>query len=336
MAYTLAASLLFLFALAPAALPVRAWAETVATVAGEPISREELEKSVRPQLIEVENNKYEILEQGLDGMIAEKLLEKEAKARGISIEELQKQEIEAKITQPTDAEAQQVYDANKAQLGEATFEELKPRITAYLVNQRSQERATTYIDELKKKYETKVTLAPPKIEVGDGGRASRGAGKDAPVTIIAFSDYECPFCKKAEDTVAQVLKAYPNDVRYVHRDFPLPFHANAGPAAEAARCAGDQGKFWEYHDKVFHAADLTTPSLQQIATDLQLDRTKFDECLSGGTYKDEVAADMEAGSQVGVSGTPAFFINGRMISGAQPFERFKEIIDAELARAKAN
>jgi protein-disulfide isomerase len=316
------------------AFQTSARAETVATVAGESISRDDVEKRVRPQLIELENNRYEVLEQGLNEAIAEKLLEKEAKSRSVSIDDLRKTEVEAKVPQPTDDDIQKLYDQNKAQLGGQTLEELKPKIQQYLVGQAAATREGAYIEELKKKYATTVTLAPPKIEVGDGGRESRGGSTTAPVTIIAFSDYECPYCKRAESVVAQVMQTYGNDVRYVHRDFPLPFHAHATEAAQAARCAGDQKKFWEYHDKIFAAADLTTEALKQTATDLSLDRTKFDECLSSGKYKAQIEADIAAGSEVGVNGTPAFFINGRMLSGAQPFEKFKEIIDGEIARKK--
>jgi len=315
--------------------PAFAQGDTVATVAGEPISREELERAVRPQLIEIENNRYEVLEQGLDGMISEKLLAKEAAARGVTVEQLRTTEIDGKIQQPTDDDARQLFEQNKAQLGNATFEDLKPRITAYLVNQRSAARQTEYLDELKKKYDTKISLEPPKIEVDTGGRASRGGDANAPVTIIAFSDYECPFCKRAETTVSQVMSTYGNQVRYVHRDFPLPFHAHAHEAAQAARCAGDQGKYWEYHDKLFQAQDLSTDNLKKIGSELGLDQPKLEQCISSGAHDDEINADVAAGSDVGVSGTPAFFINGRMLSGAQPFERFKEIIDGEIARRQA-
>jgi protein-disulfide isomerase len=328
-AISAALSLILLFAFQTS---VRA--ETVATVAGESISREDVEKRVRPQLIEIENNRYEVLEQGLSEAIAEKLLDKEAKARGVSVEALRKTEIADKVPAPTDEMIQQLYDANKAQLGDQTFEELKPKITEYLAAQGAATREGEFIEELKKKHATTITLAPPKVEVDTAGRASRGGDSTAPVTIVAFSDYECPYCKRAEATVAQVMENYGKEVRYVMRDFPLPFHANAHAAAQAARCAGDQGKYWEYNDKMFQAADLQTSALQQTATDLQLDRTKFDECLSSGKYKAQVDADIAAGSEVGVNGTPAFFINGRMISGAQPFEKFKEIIDAEIARTK--
>jgi len=316
-------------------LPSLAGAETVATVAGEQISREELERSVRPQLIEVENNRYEILEQGLNEMVAEKLMEKEAQARGVSVEQLRTTEIEGKITPPTEEEAKALFDSNSGQLGGQSFDDLKPRIIAYLANQRAGQRAQEYLEELKKKYTTTIVLSAPKIEVGDGGRLARNGVTTAPVTIIAFSDFECPFCKRAEETVAQVLSTYGNDLKYVHRDFPLPFHPHAHEAAEAALCAGDQNKYWEYYDKLWKTSDLATASLQQLATDLSLDRTKFDDCLSKDTHSAKIDADVAAGSDVGVNGTPAFFINGRMLSGAQPFEKFKEIIDAELARAKS-
>lgn len=317
------------------AVPGFAAAETVATVAGEAISRDELERSLRPQLIEIENNRYDILEQGLEGIIAEKLLAKEAQARSVTVEQLRTTEIEGKIQQPTDEDAQKLFEQNKAQLGNATFDELKPRIMAYLVNQRSSVRQTEFLAELKKKYETKITLEPPKVNIDTAGRASRGGDATAPVTIIAFSDYECPFCKRAEEVVTQVLAAYGKEIRYVHRDFPLPFHANAHEAAQAARCAGDQGKYWEYHDALFKASDLTPESLKKTAGELGLDGAKFDQCLASEAHNDEIEADIAAASDVGVTGTPAFFINGRMISGAQPFEKFKEIIDAEIERSKA-
>ena len=326
MAYTLAASLLVVFA----TVPVLAWAETVATVAGEPISREDLEKSVRPQLIEVENNKYEILEQGLDEMVAQKLIEKEAKTRGVSVEELQKQEIESKITQPTDADAQQVYDANKAQLQGQTLDAVKPRIVEFLKEQKAAARKEAFINELKGKYKTVVNLKAPVVEVSTGGRPEKGP-KDAPVTMIVFSDYECPFCRRAETTVEQVLKTYEGKIKYVFRDYPLPFHSKAKPAAVAANCAIPQGKFFEYNQKLF-VTDLSPENYKKIAGDLGMDQKKFDECVAKNDEK-SIDQDLADGAAVGVNGTPAFFINGRMLSGAQPFEAFKVIIDEEVAKS---
>src|SRR5215470_12946245 len=217
---------------------------TVATVGDRTITRAELEEHVRPKLIEIENERYEALREGLDEMIADELVKREAKARGISTEELEKQEIAGKTPAPTDAEIQKVYDENKAQLGGQSLDQVKPRIVEYLKDQQGETRRQAFIDELKKKYKTTVALRPPVVEVATGGRPERGGGAKAPVTIIEFSDYQCPFCKRAEGVVDQVMKNYGDKIRLVFRDYPLPMHPMARPAAEAANCANAQGKFW--------------------------------------------------------------------------------------------
>jgi protein-disulfide isomerase len=302
----------------------------VATVDGTPIKRAALEGEVKSQLVEIDNQRFEVLNEGLDGMIAEALMAKEAKARGITAEALIQQEVTAKLAAPSDADVQKVYDANKAQLGNATLDQVKDRVVQYLQGQQEAEAHEKLIASLRAKYKTQVFLKPPKIDVADGGAPSRGPA-NAPVTIIEFSDYECPFCKRAEPTVEQVVAAYPDKVRLVYRHYPLPFHKTARPAAEAAACANAQGKFWEYHDKVFVAASLDEASLKKIAGEVGLDQAKFDTCLANKEMAKAVDKDMADASAVGVRGTPAFFINGRMISGAQPFEKFKVIIDEELA-----
>jgi len=307
--------------------------ETLATVGGKAIKRADVEEHVRAKLIEIENERYEALKEGLDEMIADELIAQEAKARGVTPEKLEETEITAKIAAPTDAEIQKVYDDNKQALGGQTLEQVKPRIVAYLEQQKAEDRGTAFVNELKAKYKTTIALRPPVVKVAADGRPSRGPA-DAPITIIEFSDYECPFCKRAEASVEQVLKAYPDKVKLVYRDYPLPMHPNARPASEAAACANAQGKFWEYHKKLFdNQTALGKDKLKAYAQELGLDRAKFDKCLDSSEFKAKVDQDVEAASKVGVSGTPAFFINGRMLSGAQPFEKFKEVIDEELAAA---
>jgi protein-disulfide isomerase len=306
--------------------------ETVATVGDTPISRETLEKHVKPKLVEVENQRYEVLSEGLDELISEQLLEKEAKARNVTSQQLVATEITAKVAEPTDAEIQKVYDDNKAQLQGQTLDQVKPRIVEFLKQQKGAERQEAFITELKAKYKTSVALKPPKVDVATAGRPSRG-NEQAPVTIIEFSDYECPFCKRAEPTVKKVLDTYGDKVRLVYRHYPLEFHATARPAAEASACAAAQGKFWEYHDKLFSSSDLSDAKLKSLAGEVGLDQAKFDECFAKKQFKADIDKDMADASSVGVSGTPAFFINGRMLSGAQPFEKFKEIIDDELSRS---
>ena len=202
----------------------------VATVGDKKITRAQLEDEIRAKLIELDNQRYDALREGLDGMIAQELLKREAAARGTTPEALTTEEIEKKAPEPSDADIQKVYDENKAQLGGQTLEQIKPRIVQYLKGQKQDERRTAFIAELKKKYPTSVALKPPVVDVAAAGRPERGP-KNASVTIIEFSDYQCPFCQKAEDVVDQVMKTYADKVRLVYRDYPLPFHPNARPAS---------------------------------------------------------------------------------------------------------
>lgn len=176
----------------------------------------------------------------------------------------------------------------------------------------------------------------PSAQVSVDDDAVKGDA-NAPVTIIEFSDYECPFCERFySDTLNQIQKEYidTGKVKLVYRDFPLSFHANAQKAAEAAECAGEFGddKYYEMHDKLFEeGVSGGVDSYKQYAKDLGLDTTKFNDCLDSGEMEDEVQKDMSEGASYGVSGTPAFFVNGKLLSGAQPFSAFKQVIDAELA-----
>jgi protein-disulfide isomerase len=156
----------------------------------------------------------------------------------------------------------------------------------------------------------------------------------APVTIVEFSDFQCPFCVRARPTVARVREAYGDKVRWVFRHFPLGFHQYAEKAGEAASCAGDQGRFWEMHDKLWeNSTKLGVDDLKTYAGALGLDRQAFDKCLDSGRHAGELQRDMDAGASYGVSGTPAFFVNGRPLVGAQPFESFRDVVDDELRRA---
>ncbi|MBT3985811.1 DsbA family protein [archaeon] len=156
-------------------------------------------------------------------------------------------------------------------------------------------------------------------------------GKNADVVIVEFSDFECSFCSRASTTIDQLLDEYGNDIKVVFRDFPLSFHANAHIASEAAECAHEQDMFWEMHDMIFANQDaLDSDSLKGYADELGLDTDDFNECLDSGEMSAEVDADFADGASYGVQGTPAFFINGELISGAQPVENFRAIIDKHL------
>ncbi len=180
-----------------------------------------------------------------------------------------------------------------------------------------------------------------------GNRATSGAvspvSRDDPsigpakavVTIVEFSDYQCPYCKRWHDEVLPLILAeYGDLVRYIYRDFPLQGHAEAQPAAEAANCAGDQGAYWEFHDAIFsNRYGYGRSAYVQYARDLGLDIEAFNECLNSRKFQDEVTSDFRDGIRLGVNSTPTFFVNNTQVVGAQPFEAFKQVIEAELALA---
>jgi protein-disulfide isomerase len=158
--------------------------------------------------------------------------------------------------------------------------------------------------------------------------------EDAPITIIEFSDYECPYCRKWHIEVwPRLLEAYPDQIRLVYRDFPLTnIHENATPAASAANCAREQDRFWEFNEMLFSMENaLNRSGYQAYAEELELDMVAFTECLDSGRHNDEVMADFEYAANLGVSSTPTFFVNGIPVVGAQPFDNFSQLIDQELA-----
>ncbi len=186
-----------------------------------------------------------------------------------------------------------------------------------------------YLDSAKVGLPTGRYLEVLKADDSD---ASMGP-KDAKVTIIEFSDFQCPYCQKAKETIDEIMKEYGDKARLVFKQFPLQFHNNSQKAAEASECANEQGKFWEMHDYMFANQDkLGVADLKKAAKNLGIKASDFDSCLDSGKYGDKIKNDIATGTNFGVSGTPAFFINGQFLSGAQPIESFKKIIDAELAK----
>jgi len=309
----------------------------VAKIGDTVITAAELDQHVKGELKRMEQqysqSRYELRKQGLEDLINRKVVGEKAKAAGLKDEEFLRKELAAKVTDPTEAELKALYD-NAVKGGQQLppFEQIKPQIADFLRQQRGQAPMVAYIEQLRKDAKVEVLLPPyepPKVEVAATG-PSKGPEK-AKVTIVEFSDFQCPYCVRAEATVKEVLAAYGDKVRLVYRDYPLPNHAQAPKAAEAAHCAADQGKYWEMHERLFSTGRLQVPELKQHAKDLGLDAAKFDACLDGGEKAKLVEENKKAGEEAGVSGTPAFFINGRLLSGAQPLSEFKRLIDKELA-----
>ena len=187
---------------------------------------------------------------------------------------------------------------------------------------------------LRKDGDAKILLEAPRISVNLGAAAHPTLGpKNAPVTVIEFADFQCPFCKRSEDAVKAIHEKYGDRIQLVFMDFPLSFHPHAMPAANAARCANAQGKFWQYHDALFADQSKLEPAdLKATAKTLGLDTAKFNACFDKNQYGEAIQQDLEEGHRLNLNGTPTFFIDGREIVGAQPPENFVSIIDQELAK----
>jgi protein-disulfide isomerase len=317
-----------------AASGATAGAETVAVVAGTAITASELEEALAAELRALEIQRHQLLEAGLDRLIEERLLTAESTARGASIEELLAAGSET--TAVTDAEVDAWYEQNAARVGqpkEAIFE----RIREFLGQQRQLQARETLIATLRSKYEVDRRLEPLRFEVATGEAPAKGP-QAAAVTLVEFSDFQCPACRSVAPAIQQIQDNYGDRVRVVFRQFPLrSIHPQAQKAAEAALCASDQGRFWEMHDALFaNQGQLGVDQLKARAAELELDTARFDRCLDSNAQQAKVDADLEAGRQLGVGSTPSLFINGRPLTLMQSpalVDQIASIIDDELARS---
>jgi len=309
--------------------------ETLAEVDGVAIGSEEVEKSLAGQLTKLEEQIYNLKRQKLDALINDKLLEKEAAKRKLTVPALLDAEVTSKVGLVTEQEIENFYRANKAQIqGEQA--QVREQIRAHLQNQKLAAQREIFLRSLRSQAKVVVHLkAPPviRVEVTADGAPFKGPAS-APVTIVKFEDFHCPFCKEVQATFAKLLSRYGERVKLAHRDYPIDqLHPQARKAHEAARCAMEQDKFWAYHDVLYAKSPAQPDQLKVYAQEAGLDLPAFEQCLSGGKYQAAVQKDIEEGKRAGVMGTPAFFINGRLLSGAQPLEAFVRVIDDELARA---
>jgi predicted DsbA family dithiol-disulfide isomerase len=306
----------------------------VAELNGAPITAGELDKKIGSQMTRIKTQIYEMQSQGINSIINERLLDDAAKKAGLSTQALLQKEVTDKVGDVSDKEVEEFFSRNQRRFPGKTLDEVKDPVKKQIIAQKSSVYRNNYMDRLKDEANIKIFISRPSIDVSVDDDPMKGT-KGAPITIIEFTDYQCPFCGRARPTVQQIIETYGDKVHYVLRDFPLSFHKDAKKASEAAQCAGDQDKYWEYSDKLWsNQRALTTPDLKKYAQELSLNQKEFDQCLDSGKFSDEVDKDMADGSKAGVTGTPSFFINGQMLTGARPFEQFKEIIDMELLQKK--
>ncbi len=307
----------------------------VATLAGQPITARELEQEAATKLLSLRQQEFEIKSEAIRALAFRRQLERAAASAGVSVDELMRREVTAKVTAPTEEEVAEVLQQYRSRLP-ADDEAAKTVVRQSLMHQRRQEREAAFRAELLAGVELRILLEPPRAAVQlTGHEPVRGPAK-APVTLVEFSDFQCPYCARSQAVVAQIQAAYGDKVRLIFKHLPLEIHRDARRAAEASLCAFDGGKFWELHDWMFsNPNQLSEEQLIAQAGVLGLDPARFAKCLAGGEKAELVNGDLAAARELGINGTPAFLINGRMVMGAQRFEAFKEVIDDELARASA-
>jgi predicted DsbA family dithiol-disulfide isomerase len=306
--------------------------EPVAVIGASRVTASELSEAVGNRLISLETQEYEIRERLLEELIDRRLLEEEARGQGVSKAQLEELEVDSKVAPATDDEIARVRSENEAQLAGVPDREAVEEVRRTIDERRKSERRKVFLKELRRKAGVHVLLEPPRVDLPDAEGPAMGP-EGAPVTIVEFSDFECPFCASAAALLRQIHDVFGSKVRIVFRDYPLEAHKNASKAAEAGACAGDQGRFWAMHDALFSdQVHLGVPDLKSKAKALGLDPQAFEQCLDSGRRADSWKAGVEAGDRYGVSGTPFFFVNGRAISGDVSPAIMEKVVLEELER----
>jgi protein-disulfide isomerase len=317
-----------------ASTPASGTSAVLATVNGSPITEDDVRKSAGLEIARLEEQLYQLRKQQVDALVAKRLLEAEAARRGQSLEAFEQAEITSRAGEVTDAEVDAFVEANKARIrGDVT--QLRPQIRDFLKEQKVETRRTELVTGLRTAAKVEMRMeapAPFRATVDIAGAPVRGT-TTAPVTIVEYSDFHCPFCRRVQPTLTALLEKYPGQVRLVYKHLPLDgLHPQARRVSEASWCAGKQDKFWAFHDAVYAdtSSDASDATLSRYAAAAGLDAAAFTACLANPETKAAIQRDVVQGEALGLNSTPGFFVNGREVRGAQPIDAFVSIIDEEL------
>jgi len=304
----------------------------VATVNNVTITQKQVDDSVATQLYPLQQQLYAVRKAALENLITTKILENEAASRRISISDLRKQLTLGEVN-VTRAQVEDAYKQNASFFASMSPDEARERLRLDLENQVRMKHYRAGLDALRKKWPITMNFSPPVFvsELDDGVSPVRGPTNPV-VTIVEFSDFECPFCKQVQSALKQTLESYGREVRLVFKHLPLEGHRNSLPAARAAYCAAEQARFWQFHDALFAAGNLSPPGFEQIASDLGLGLVKFQECVASERSRAAVLKDIEAARLLRIESTPSFVVNGKVFSGALSFADFQKIIEQELSQ----
>ncbi len=306
-------------------------ARVFATVNGKRVTSGDVEEALKPLIFGVQEQVYNLRKQSLDMKINDLLLEEEAKKKNVAAAALFEAEVLPRVKAVTEEDARKLYEERKAGV-QGSFDELRPQIIQYLQNRAQSKAAEEYAEQLKKTATVQVFLKlpdSPVFEIAIDDRPWKG-GASAQITIVEFTDYECPSCGATQPVLEEVVKEFGDKVKLVVRNFPLAQHTHAFKAAEASEAAREQGKYWEYAALLFtNQKALEVDKLKEYASQLGLDRKKFDAALDSGRFSGKVKRDMADGDKIGVDSTPSVFINGKR-ARERTRDEMKAAIEAAL------
>jgi protein-disulfide isomerase len=306
-------------------------ARVLAVVNGKQITTGDIETSLRPLIFNVQEQVYALRKQSLDLKINDLLLTQEAQKKQITARALLETEVTAKVPRVTEAEAQKFYEQNKERIS-GEFAQTKTQIIQYMQEMKEQEATLAFANRLRQASVVQVNLTAPEspaFQIATDDQPAKG-NSNAPVTIVEFTDFQCPSCAQQHPVLEKIVSEFGDRVRLVVRDFPLSQHPHAPKAAEAAEAAREQGKYWEYVAVLFrNQSALEVGKLKQYASELGLDRNRFDASLDSGKFAEKVQRDVLDGDKLGVNGTPTFYINGKRVSD-KSYEGLKTTIEATL------
>ena len=293
----------------------------------------EFEQKRPAALFQARNTFYQSARKAADEFVDSYLLEQQANAEHITVAELLERHVNSVITKDPPEDALRVYYEGVDPT--EPYEAVRPQILSHIRQKRLDKAKAEYLKTLHSQAKVAIRMSPPRASISLKDTPLRGP-QDAPVTIIEYADYECPYCQQIQPVLDKLETEYKGKVAFAYKDAPLPMHSHAQKAGEAARCAGAQGKYWEYHDLLFASKALDIPQLKEAAANLKLDTQAFDKCLNSGEQEKAVKTQLAEAQTFQLQGTPSFFINGIFFSGSLTSEQFHTVIDDELAAASTS
>jgi len=324
---TASSACLFGQAAANAGQPSAGPETVIAEMGGQKVTLSDLEHGMADRLFQARLQYYSAERAALEQYLDDEVLAAEARRQQLTVKELLERNVNAKITDPTEDQLRVYYEGVNT---DQPFEAVRDKVLQHIRESRIAKARAAYVKSLREQAGVLVTFAPPVADVNIAEGPIRGP-KNAPVRLVEFADFQCPYCQQVHADIQKVLEHFGDKISFSYRDFPLPMHPQAPKAAEAARCAGAQGKFWEFHDALFTDKKLAPADLKEEARKLSLDTAVFDKCLDSGEQAASVEKDASKAQHLGVTGTPTFFINGHQFTGPAKYDVFRDAIEKELA-----